>query len=529
MSTAGIFNTSNFAPEQLTKSFANVIMTKFPGGQATLFGLTSRLKSTTAKQPQHTYYQEYMIFPSLKFTQAFPAAAPGNVTTINVVNTDGIVPNQIFKVSSTDEDVMVVNVPGTTSVTIQRGVGLAPPTAALLGAEAYMTGNAFEESSLRPLAIALNPSPVTNLTQIVRNSWAVSGTTEASMQDVGEPQIAKSRKDAALFHAIDIEKAILFGERYEGVRNGQPFRRTDGLISVMKQYAPQNISIAGAQTTYDQLEAMLDSGFDITSDPGGPNDRLLLLGSQARKVLNTLGRYQGDYQIVDGQTSFGLQFSQFKIARGQFIMLEHPLFNTNPVWQKLAISVDLSSLSLAYLKGRKTQYRGFNSSLNGDAAETQDGGLDALGGTFTTELATEFRMPETNSVIWNLTSAACNPCVPVDNAENGCLTVDYPCSNGAVAPATSVTVTITLPATTTITEVSLATPDGLEVVPITGGVGTYTYTTGTNAQYVFSVISTEDTVNVTWSPSYAIVCVTQPCDPGPGTNDLTCATVVNPA
>src|SRR6188768_3336473 len=208
MSTVGIFNTSNYAPEMEARSFAGMIMTKFPGGQATLFGLTSRLQTKTAKQRHHAYHHEYMIFPALVITQGLPAAAVGQITTINVQSTDSIIVGQIFEVQGTGEQVMIVGVPGASQVVLQRGMGLNAPAVAATGSSLYMVGNAYEESSLRPLALSMSPKAVFNYTQIFRNTWGVSGSVEATQQqEPFENTPAKNRKDAALFHAVDIEKA----------------------------------------------------------------------------------------------------------------------------------------------------------------------------------------------------------------------------------------------------------------------------------------------------------------------------------
>jgi hypothetical protein len=106
--------------------------------------------------------------------------------------------------------------------------------------------------------------------------------------------------------------------------------------------------------------------------------------------------------MVDGQTSWGLQFSTIKIARGTFRVIEHPLFNTNASWGKMALAIDLSSFSLAYLGDRKTQNRDFN--MDGDDAA--DNGIDAVGGTLTTELTTVIKNPPAYGVMTNFTAGA---------------------------------------------------------------------------------------------------------------------------
>jgi hypothetical protein len=56
---------------------------------------------------------------------------------------------------------------------------------------------------------------------------------------------------------------------------------------------------------------------------------------------------------------------------------------------------------LAYLGDRKTQNKEFNQD-----ADANDNGIDAVGGTLTTELTTVIKNPPANAVIYNLTAGA---------------------------------------------------------------------------------------------------------------------------
>jgi hypothetical protein len=101
------------------------------------------------------------------------------------------------------------------------------------------------------------------------------------------------------------------------------------------------------------------------------------------------------------QTSWGLQFSTFKTARGTFRVIEHPLFNTNVAWTKMCVAVDLSTFRVAYLGDRKTQNKEFNAD-----SSAADNGIDAVGGTLTTEMTCVVKNPPANMVGYNLTAAA---------------------------------------------------------------------------------------------------------------------------
>lgn len=405
--TVGIFNTGNFVTDQAKKSFAAMITRLMPNGTAPLFALTSMLASGTALQVEHGFFTKTMVFPSFNLTADITDVA----TTFTVASTADLLPGQIHRLEETGENVIINTVVDATTITVTRSIGEVAAAAITIAtdiSEAYQVGNAYEESSIRPQAMMINPVRVTNLTQIFRNTWAISGSAEATQVIVGDTNVAENRQDCAAFHAADIEKALFFGQKSQGFRNGQPFRTMDGLISIVgniayypPSYSVPNVFTAGATTNYTQLEGFLDPLFNQATDPKVANERVLFVGGTARKVINKIGRLTGEYQIVDGQTSFGLQFSTFKISRGTFRMIEHPLFNTNADWSKMAVGVDLSTFNVAYLGNRKTTNKEFG--LDGVPV---DNGIDAVGGSLLTEMTTEVHNPPANGIIYGLTAGA---------------------------------------------------------------------------------------------------------------------------
>lgn len=402
----GTFNTGNFTQDLAKKSFASMITRLMPNGTAPLFGLTSMVSDEVAVATEHGYFSKTMIFPEFTTDGITLAAA----TTISGVSTTNLLPGMIMRVEDTGENIIIDSVPDAVSVTATRGVGTVAaadiPDASLL----YQVGNAYEESSVRPTALNIIPVRVTNLTQIFRNTWAISGSAAATEVIAGGTTVAENRQDCAALHAADIEKALFFGQKSEGTRNGQPFRTMDGLLNVIEDpsnYPPSyggavNSYTAGATTSYTQLQNYLDPVFNQTTDPKGANERLLFVGGTAKVVINNIGRLNGDYQLVNGQTNYGLAFSTLTMPRGNFRIIEHPLFNTNAAWSGMAVAVDLPTFRLPYLKGRKTQSKEFNT--KGDQA--QDNGIDAVGGTLTTECTTMVKNVPANAVIRNLTAAA---------------------------------------------------------------------------------------------------------------------------
>ncbi len=403
MST-GIFSSGQLTQDLAKKSFAAMITRLMPNGTAPLFGMTSMLPSESAVQVEHGFFTKTMLFPQLTLS----AGVAAGDTTFPVTSTSNVLPGMIMRVDSTGENVIVNAILSGTSVQVTRAVGTVAAASISTAVNLFQVGNAFEEASVRPQSLIINPVRITNLTQIFRNTWAISDTVRATMMIAGETNVAESRQDCAAFHAADIEKALFFGQKSQGTRNGQPFRTMDGLINIVgnlsyypSYFTSANVNTAGGTTNYTQLEGFLDPVFNQATDPKVANERVLFVGGTAKRVINNIGRLNGTYQIVDGQTNYGLQFSTFKTARGTFRMIEHPLFNSNTSWSKLAVAVDLSTFRVAYLGDRKTQNKEFNSS-----EEAVDNGIDAVGGTLTTEMTCVIKNPPANSIIFNLTSAA---------------------------------------------------------------------------------------------------------------------------
>jgi hypothetical protein len=402
----GIFNTSsNFIPQDLAaKSFARAITRLMPMGEAPLFGMTSMLPTEVAVQVEHGFFTKTMLFPELTASGIQLAAT----TQLVVTNTANILPNMLMRVDGTYENILVNQVLSATTVLVTRAVGTVAAADIPNNTKIFQIGSAFEESSVRPNALNITPVRITNLTQIFRNTWAVSETARATQMIAGDTNVAESRMDCMAFHAKDIETALFFGQKSQGTRNGQPFRTMDGLINIVgtlayypSSYAAVNVFTASSTTSYTQLEGFLDPVFNQATDPKVANERVLFVGGTAKKVLTQIGRLLGTYFLQDGQTSYGLQFQTFKIARGTFRMIEHPLFNSNVSWAKMAVAVDLSTFRTAYLGDRKTQVKLFNAP---GSTEAQDNGIDAEGGTLTTEMTCVVKNPPANSVIYNLTA-----------------------------------------------------------------------------------------------------------------------------
>lgn len=378
------------------KSFSGLIARFMPMGDAPLFGLTSMLKTETALQFQHGYFSKTMIFPSVTLA----AAALISDTVLTVTSTANIIPGMLLRPDGASTELMLVQgVIGASQIVVQRGVGNTAPAAINNSTLCISVGNANEEGSQRPLAVSINTSLQTNFTQIFRNTWAVSGTAAETRMIAGEGNVAESKMDCSALHAADIEKSIIWGQKYLGMRNNQLFHTMDGVVSIVGSLASANVTTLGATTNFTQLETALDPVFNVRTDQMVGNERIMFVGGVAKRILNNIGRLNGTYFLTQGQTEFGLRFSTLNMTRGTFRIIEHPLLNawgSSSSYAKMAIVVDMASFNLAYLGNRKT--KAFD--IMGED------GADAIGGTLTTELTTLIKNPQAFAILYNFTAAA---------------------------------------------------------------------------------------------------------------------------
>ena len=396
----GTWSTTNIPTDLARKSYAAAMMRYMPNGGCTLYGLTALMAEETAYQIEHGFYSKTMVFPSVTLSGAI---ADGVATTFPVADSSSITVGMVLRADSTNENVLVTAVPNGTSLTVRRALG-GTSAAIANSVKLWQVGNAFEEGSLRPPAVSIVPVRQINYTQIFRNTWAITGTGEATDVIAGNALVAENKQDCSAFHATAIETALIFGKKYMGTLNGMPFHTMGGIIEAISANAPGNISTLLATTNYTQLEAALDPQFDQTTDPKATRERLKLVGGNALRVLNNIARVNSDYEVKTMEKEWGLKFSNFRMPRGEFNVIEHPLFNAyggGSSWSKMAIDVDTASYSVAHLRGRKTAFKDFGAGSN-----AADNGIDARGGTVTTEMTMLVKNPAANAVQYNYTAAA---------------------------------------------------------------------------------------------------------------------------
>jgi len=395
----GLFNINTGNPAELNvRSFAGQILRRFPNGSAPMFALTSQTGRSKAKQSTHGYFTKVMTFLVLTIDDADGAAAAD--TDLTFVSTTGVTVGMVFHNARTRENIRVTAVTSGTVLAVTRGFGRVA-AAAINQSDVWINvGTAFEEGSNRPQSRRLTTAYVPNYTQIFRNAWALTDTARASLAEAGISNIAENRSDCAMFHSVDIESAIIWGQGMMDTTGNTPVHSTQGVLDAMEQYAPENTNAAGSTTTYEQLVTLAEPAFEYSTNLGDSKTRVGFCDKTALKVLNQIGRLSGQIQISTAETSFGMRFSKFEFYKGTVNLIEHPLLNGLSQSGTMLI-MDMPALKLAYLDGRDTKSESY-----GENGKNADNGQDAVGGSLTSELAVELINPYACAYITGLTAGA---------------------------------------------------------------------------------------------------------------------------
>jgi len=391
----GVFNANTGNPAELNqRSFAAQILRRFPNGSAPMFALTSQSGRSKAKSSTHGYFSKTMTF----ITATLAAGVLIGATNIVVPTTVGMVAGMVLYNVRTLENVRVTAVVDATNITVTRAFGRVAAAAMNIGDKLLHVGTAFEEGSQRPAARRLTTEYVSNFTQIFRNAWALTDTARASYAEMGISNIAENKQDCTMFHSMDIESAIIWGQAKMDTTGATPMHSTQGVLDAIEQYCPENSNAAAATTSYDQLVSLVEPAFKYSVNVGNPKERIAFGDSLAIKVLNQIGRANGQITMTNSETKFGMKYTSFQFYKGTINLVEHPLMNGLGLTGQLLV-MDMAALKLAYMDGRDTVPESYGTGATGSST-----GVDAVGGSLTTECAVELISPFSCAYITGLTA-----------------------------------------------------------------------------------------------------------------------------
>lgn len=390
--------------------FGNIrrsVMYNYPNGSAPMTALLSMVKEEVTNDPSFTIYEKRFA-QQRSTTAAANAAGPltqsdgvTDLATGNIAADDVV----FMKVASTSyfrvgHQIRIANLQVSTGASTVKFKAIVTQIASstllklrvLEAVTAYynntannalevlVTGNAAEEAQVgAALAPYTTPDPITNYCQIFRTPYRVSGTAvpTALKYDKGGPLYDKA-KDATLQHAIESEKAFIFGTKTISTTNGGGSgerTRTMGGVEWYLQLWELGTTYGNTAATVDTddnkriitngsgqmrlktYNAYLERVFRVTSNAA--NEKVILAGSGFMATVNDL--YAGRTVLQVGNVAgkeFGWEYTIHRTPFGTVIYKTHPLFSQNDTLRYSALVLDIGNLKYRYLTGRDTkQYR----------------------------------------------------------------------------------------------------------------------------------------------------------------------------
>lgn len=388
----GIFNSNQGIVGERVGDFASAMLQINPTGEALLLALSSGMTRTGCQDTAFTWYED-VYQPGRQ-----DVTTTGTGVTVGVADGSNYIPNMILLVEETGEH-MFVSATNGNSLTVRRGFAGTTVVALTTSMHVQLIGNAHEEASNRPTAITQQGHPRSNVTQIFRNAWAVSGTATAVKFRTGN-KVAQNRQHCAQYHAEDIERSFLWGRKHIETINGRPFRTSDGILTQISQYGgvvetANTGSTAGNLSRVD-LEDFMRRIF-AKNIKGQPNERIAFCGDIVLQVLNQMAMLDGTYYLKAEETKLGIKITTLLTPFGTLKLMTHPMMSVNPIWAHELYVLHPGGINKRILRDTFEQ----NYDQNGNKLN----GVDADEGIVTTELGFECKAAQTMGIFRNIQKA----------------------------------------------------------------------------------------------------------------------------
>lgn len=350
MAVLGMRGTGNFSADDRPKNYRQAIILLEPNTKAPLTALMSRLKEEQTDDP------EYKVFlKGLPVQRVIVSGA--QTSTDTTIETQGSGASNILRaghalINERTLEVIWVSANPTSpfnQFAALRGKG---STAAAMndGDGLLIVGTSHMEGASLPTAITYDPTVVNNYTQIFRNVLDLTGTaqqTRMRWDDAGP--MKEYQRETLELHAMEMEKAFIFGTGVEDTTGAQPQRTTKGHIS----FVSTNISdFSSSGVSIDGWELFLEGCFKR-----GSSEKAFLCGSRALNVLNKIARAHYTITATPTSTSYGQKMSEWITPYGTLQVIQHPLFSENATFHSWGILVDPKFVVYRYLRGRDTDYK----------------------------------------------------------------------------------------------------------------------------------------------------------------------------
>jgi len=348
--------------------------------------LTSRSGNKPASNPRFEWYEKDLR-PKIDAVNNGAGYTSG-ATALTVDNGFYFQVNDLVKVARTGEVMRVTTAaPTATVITVVRGVGETAAAALVDNDDLFIIGSSWAEGADAGAPDEWQEVQKFNFTQIFRRPFGLSRTRLGAETYFDNPR-AQLRAEKAVEHAIDIERAFMFGERYEDTVSAGTRRATRGFNT----WATSNVKDVSGTLTENELEDWLGDVFDATS---AGDTRLLLASTKVVSVIDQLAA--GRLQTVPSDKTYGIAVSQYHTSHGSLNIVKHRLMESGAkdvLAGERAWAIDPKMLMMRTYSNGSTRLR----------MDVQVPGVDGVIDEYLTEAGFQFSVPAVHGVLKNVTA-----------------------------------------------------------------------------------------------------------------------------
>ena len=238
----------------------------------------------------------------------------------------------------------------------------------------WIIGNANEEGATLRTMKGTAPSEKVGYCQIFRTPFGVTETSKQTQTMIKENDLDYQRRKKAIEHAVDIERAFLFGKAKKDTSGTHPIRYTEGIIDAISTHTEANVD------TEADFEEFLEDAFS-----NGNTEKYGLMSPSFVTMINQWAKNK--VTKVETEKSYGITILKYESAHGTLNMIKHDLLKGTP-YGNYCVVLDMENLTYKYLQGRDTQL----------LTDRQANDEDAKKEEYLTECGLQIQLEETHAV-----------------------------------------------------------------------------------------------------------------------------------
>ncbi len=407
----GLRGTEDVIANARPKNWREGLLLLFPNGDTPLTGFTGKGKSQSTTDPEFSWFEKILadqggatsgIFTDAALSSAATsgAVAAGDLFYVNTtlaINNHFRIGHAVNLIKTGDDKELVYGkvigkVPNGANSYIVFSTLTAQADTDVINNIDYVevAGNLNPEGGIIPDSITYDSERRFNYTQIFRTPIEITRTMMQTKFRTGD-QWAEMKREGLQYHGIELEQALIFGQRTENTgSNGKPERTSQGIVSYVTEHEPDNVIYYPSTTSLswkaggeDWLDETLEQLFRY-----GRRTKFAAGGSGAIRGLNTLAKQSGNFDINETATIFGTKFKVWRTPFGDILFNNHPLYSARTHRRN----------SLTILEPENIVTRIIQDTMFKDSNSMKESGFNAIDGKkneWLTEIGWEFHHAKT--------------------------------------------------------------------------------------------------------------------------------------